>query len=146
MIDGNGDGAAVRDLGAYERAAPAPPVTPTPTPTPTTTPAPNPGGGGVAPAPSPAPLTDTTAPDTRRLSGPGKRLRQRIATFRFTATEPGVRFEYRLDAAKRFKPAKNPLTLRGLAAGKHVLRVRAIDAAGNRDATPLVLRFTVPRR
>lgn len=147
VLDGNGDGVAVRDLGAYERAAP----TPAPTPSPTPSPAPGQGTGGgasptPAPTPTPAPLADTTAPETRRVSGPGKRLRQRTATFRFGASEAGVRYECRLDAAKRFKACKNPLTLRALAAGKHVLRVRAVDAAGNRDATPLVLRFAVPRR
>lgn len=144
VVDGDGDGTAVRDLGAYERAAPTPAATPAPSPAPT--PGTPPGGSVSTPTPSPAPTLDRTAPETRRVSGPGKRLAQRIATFRFGANEPGVRFQCRLDRAKRYRACASPLTLRRLTAGKHVLRVRAIDRAGNRDATPLVLRFTVPRR
>lgn len=112
------------------------------------------GGGGTTTTPAPPPGTtrtttppvaDRTAPDTRITAGPGARLRERRATFRFTSTEPGTRFECSLDRA-RFRPCRATTTLRRLTRGKHLLRVRAVDAAGNRDRTPARARFSVPKR
>lgn len=145
VVDGDDDGVAVRDIGAYERPlrpqptpTPGPAPTPAvPTPTPVATPAPT-----VTPTP---PTKDTKAPQTFRRSGPGKRLAQRVATYRFRSDETGVRYQCRLDRAKTFRACKNPLTLRKLKRGAHVLRVRAVDRAGNVDRSPLVLRFAVPR-
>lgn len=150
VLDGNGDGTAIRDIGAYERPAPPPAPAPQPSPTPTPTPAPGTGTPGTGTVPGPGGGTtavpaDTTAPETIRRGGPGSRLRRGIATFRFGASERGVRFQCRLDGG-RARTCTSPLTLRRLRAGRHVLRVRAIDAAGNADRTPLVLRFAVPRR
>lgn len=55
--------------------------------------------------------------------------------FRFKSNEKGATFQCRLDRRK-FKPCRSPRTYKNLADGKHRFRVRAIDAAGNRDATP----------
>ena len=88
---------------------------------------------------------DTKPPNTRITKGPGKRLRARIASFTFTSTEPGSRFQCKLDKGK-YRTCKSKRTYRSLKVGKHVLRVRAIDRAGNVDKTPAVKRFTVPRR
>ncbi|MBJ7331765.1 MAG: hypothetical protein JHC95_17860, partial [Solirubrobacteraceae bacterium] len=101
--------------------------------------------GPPAPTPPSAPARDRAAPDTRIVSGPGSRLRQRRAAFRFSATEKGSRFECALDG-ERFARCRAATTLRELKRGRHVLRVRAVDAAGNHDRTPAVAKFTVPRR
>lgn len=111
---------------------------PTPPPPPA---APAPPGG----TPGRTPSSDRTAPGTRIASGPGTRLRERRATFRFTATEAGARFECALDDDP-FAACSATTTLRHLNRGAHVLRVRAVDAAGNRDRTPARVRFVVPKR
>jgi hypothetical protein len=120
--DGNADGIARRDQGAYELQPPAPPPPP-PTPTP----------------------ADTTAPETTISAGPGKRLDHGKARFRFESSEAGSSFECALDR-KAFKPCGSPRTFKRLKHGRHRFRVRAIDAAGNVDASPARKRFSVPRR
>jgi hypothetical protein len=69
VLDGNGDGSAVRDMGAYEHAAVPVPV-----------------------------VVDRTAPNTTITSKPAKRVKTRRVTFRFASTEAGSRFSCKLDA------------------------------------------------
>ena len=110
-VDGDGDGSAVRDQGAYEYLPP-----------------------------------DTLAPETVIAFGPGKKrlLRKRRANFGFGA-EAGSTFECRVDS-KPFAPCVSPLKLKRLKRGKRTFQVRAIDAAGNVDATPAEKRFKVPKK
>lgn len=89
---------------------------------------------------------DTRRPRTFFRKRPRKLLRTRHrrakAVFRFGSNEPGVSFFCKVDSgllhpckrrfARRFKP------------GRHVLRVRALDAAGNVGRTA-VFRFRVKR-
>lgn len=117
--DGNGDGIARRDQGAFEYQAP-PRV-----------------------APGPVPGADTTAPATTIKSGPGKGLAAGRAKFVFKSSEAGSSFQCKLDA-KRVTRCKSPRAYRGLQPGRHIFRVWAIDAAGNKDATPAKRRFRVP--
>ena len=139
ILDGNGDGTAVRDIGAYERPTVVPNPNPTPTPTPSEpspspTPSPSPSPSPTpTPTPTPTPARDRKAPQTRIKRGPGKRLAQRVATFTFGASERGVRYQCRLDGARSYRPCKVKATFKKLKRGKHVLRVRAIDGAGNVD-------------
>jgi uncharacterized delta-60 repeat protein len=58
-------------------------------------------------------------------------------------SEP-FRFECALDG-RAFRRCRSPRTYGGLATGKHVVRVRAIDAAGNVDPTPAHRAFRIKR-
>ncbi len=102
------------------------------------------GGEDVPPATDKIPAADTLPPDTKifkRLLG----VLPPIWGFRFHSTEPGSTFRCKLDkrpvtacaASKRFG---------SFSTGRHILRVSAVDAAGNVDPTPAVARFKVPRR
>ena len=126
VVDGDGNGTAVRDMGAYELPAPVA----TPAPSPTTPPT-------MTPAPAQA---DTVAPGTTFTKKPGKRVTKRKVRFGFTSDEVGVTFSCKLDKGA-WKPCTSPKTLR-VKVGKHRFLVRATDAAGNTDATPAAFRFT----
>jgi hypothetical protein len=86
---------------------------------------------------------DCTAPGTT-LSSKIKRKKRR-ATFTFGSTEAGSHFQCKLDR-KPFAPCSSPKTYRKLKRRKHTFQVRAIDAAGNVDATPAVKKFKIPQR
>lgn len=100
-------------------------------------PQPGPSAGTATPSDTPA-LSDTTAPETAlgQIKGSvqvkSKKARARVKA-RFTS-EAGARFECKLDA-RPYAPCISPKTLK-LKVGKHVFRVRAVDAAGNVDGTP----------
>jgi hypothetical protein len=82
---------------------------------------------------------DTVAPETTFTRTPGKTVFTTRVKFRFISNEAGVTFECKKDA-KAYKPCTSPLRWK-VKLGKHVLRVRAIDAAGNVDPTPARYRF-----
>ncbi len=87
---------------------------------------------------TPAELTftvDTARPNTSLKSGPKGTKTARTARFTFAATEAGSRFQCKLDK-KPWASCKSPKTYKKLKAGKHTFQVRAIDKAGNVDATP----------
>ncbi len=88
---------------------------------------------------------DTTAPDTRIVSGPTGPTSSTSATFEFdeVTPTPGVTFECKLDTEADFTPCTSPRTYTGLAQGEHTLLVRAVDAAGNADASPASRTWTV---
>ena len=65
-----------------------------------------------------------------------------MAKFKFTSTEAGSTFQCKLDR-KPFKSCRSPKKYSGLKPGKHVFKVRAIDAAGNTDSSPAVKKFKV---
>jgi Ca2+-binding RTX toxin-like protein len=111
---------------------PAPPATVTP-------PAP-------VPVPVPKPRRDTVAPRTAIARRPAKLVRSRrprvAVTFRFSASERST-FRCKLDRGP-YKACRSPRHFK-VAAGAHVFRVFAIDAAGNRDRTPATFAFRVKR-
>jgi hypothetical protein len=104
-------------------------------------------GIGISPTVSNAPFTtgqvytiDRTAPVTSIVSTPPA-LSTSTATFTFSSNESGT-FEVNLDGGG-YTAATSPNTFTGLADGSHTFLVRAIDAAGNIDATPESYSWTV---
>jgi hypothetical protein len=88
------------------------------------------------------PAKDTKAPETTIVKKPKKSSAKRKVKFKFTSSEPGSTFECKLDKAKKFSRCKSPLKKK-LKPGKHKFSVRAIDKAGNSDATPAVWKFKI---
>ena len=98
---------------------------------------------------SPASFTwsvDTIAPSTQIDSHPTALTNSAAATFTFSGSDPGgsgvASFECKLDAGA-FAPCSSPKELSGLGDGSHTFEVRAIDNAGNTDATPASFTWTV---
>jgi Ca2+-binding RTX toxin-like protein len=102
-----------------------------------------------APKKSPPPKpVDRTAPRTKLLRPPAKLIRvapghAATVVFRFAASERST-FECKLDA-RPYRRCRSPLRAR-LKLGAHVLRVFAVDAAGNRDRSPALARVRVVAR
>ena len=93
-------------------------------------------------APPDPPAGDTDPPETRIDKGPKKKSAKRKAKFHFSADEPDVTFECRLDK-QAARPCSSPFKVKKLKRGKHKLAVTATDAAGNADPTPAVHKFKV---
>jgi CSLREA domain-containing protein len=85
---------------------------------------------------------DRRPPRTRVLRQPRRVPEGGIARFTFTSNEAGSRFQCSLNGGK-YRACKSPKKYRDLRPGKHIFRVRAIDAAGNVDRTPVKRRFEV---
>ena len=121
-VDGNGDGTARRDQGAFEYQPPSsqPPIV------------------------DPRPRSQPSAPQTRILKGPGGKLAQGKAKFSFRSSQGGSRFECKLDRRKAAK-CKSPKRYAKLKSGAHVFKVWAINPAGTKDSTSAKRRFRVPR-
>jgi hypothetical protein len=85
---------------------------------------------------------DLTPPQTILVGGPSGLTGLRTARFAFVSTEAGSSFQCRLDGGA-FKPCASPKLYAGLKDGSHTFRVRAIDAAGNVDATPAVRAWRI---
>ena len=97
------------------------------------------------PPPPPPPPKDRTPPRTKLLRHPPKLLRvapghRKLVAFRFAASEKSS-FKCKLDR-KPYATCRSPRKLR-VRVGRHVFRLFAIDAAGNRDRTPAVFEFRV---
>jgi Tol biopolymer transport system component len=140
--DENGDTSGCSNTIAYQQKA----VTPPPPPPGGGGPGPGGGGGGAVAVPkgsSPSAPTPThdgipyVTPVTRITFGPAFKTRTRRPVFRFTdaSGQPGSRFICRLDR-RRWKPCGSPIRLKGVRLGKHVFRVKAVNAAGVWEAAP----------
>jgi len=128
----------VREGGAneFETEIEQPVPAPVTAPSPTTSP---------PPVTKPKPKPDRTAPRTKLLCRPAKLVRVRphraaAVVFRFAANERS-RFECKLDR-RPYRRCHSPMRTR-LRPGRHVFRVFAIDAAGNRDKTPSLVKLRV---
>ncbi len=123
-VDGDGNGSAIRDQGAFEYQPPKP-----------ATPAPQAGPESS--------VADLEPPQTTIAKGPGKALAKGTAKFNFRSSEAGSTFVCKLDKRK-VRGCKSPKTYSALKPGKHKFKVWAIDAADNKDPTPAKRKFTVP--
>ncbi|HEU5141902.1 MAG TPA: calcium-binding protein [Solirubrobacterales bacterium] len=153
----NGPDSALGNCETIEERDPnsfRPPDTPV-DPNPEPEPEPPTGDGPTPPPPPPdqsrpprPPRADTIPPATQFLRRPARVLfasgsRRRVA-FAFAASESGARFHCKLDR-RPFRLCRSPRAY-FVRTGRHVFRVFAIDAAGNRDRSPAVVRFKVRRR
>lgn len=108
-------------------------------------------GSGGAQSDCSDPVTyveDSTAPHTRITLGPASKTRNRSPVFRFTditGDVPGTAFYCKVDK-RRWTACRTPLHLRKLKLSSHLLRVKAIDPAGNAEVTGAKRRFRVVPR
>jgi hypothetical protein len=93
--------------------------------------------------PASRPFTvDTGPPATTITDGPSGATTDRTPTFSFTADEPAVTFECRVDGGA-WAACTSPHTTAGLADGDHLFEARATDTVGNVEATPARRSFSV---
>jgi hypothetical protein len=101
---------------------------------------PFPGSGSLGAAyafhtPAPAPTTSLTAAEADPTADP-------TGDFQFASDDAAATFDCSLDGGA-FTPCASPYATPALADGPHSLQVRAVDAAGNPDATPATHSWTV---
>jgi hypothetical protein len=88
---------------------------------------------------------DTVAPDTAFNAGPGEGALQTVTaeTFKLDSNEPtGATYQCSLDDAP-FTACSSTVTVDGLAPGRHSFQARAIDRAGNVDASAVRRTWTI---
>ncbi len=99
---------------------------------------PAPSGGGPAPSVQLTPSGDPyVTPVTRITFGPAFKTRARHPVFRFAdaSGQPGTRFICRLDRRK-WGWCSAPVRLKHLRPGRHLFRVKAVNAIGAWEARP----------
>ncbi|EKE25737.1 MAG: FHA protein, partial [uncultured bacterium] len=77
---------------------------------------------------------DITAPDTTISANPNDPSSSSLASFSFTS-DAGTTFECKIDSTN-YSACASPKSYTGLGQGNHLFTVRAIDSAGNVDASP----------
>ncbi len=89
---------------------------------------------------------DSITPRTRITLGPGVKTLRHTVVFRFADITggPETHFLCKVDR-KPWKECNAPLKLKHLGHRKHVLKVKAYDAAGNREKRPVQRSFKVVR-
>src|SRR6266566_4586537 len=94
---------------------------------------------------SAAPARDKTPPSAPRVQGP-RRTSNHAPRFRFRSSDPdnpAGKLLYRCSFDSRHLHACAPRYSQRLKTGKHLLRARALDSAGNRSRlTTVVIRIT----
>ena len=83
-----------------------------------------------------------TGPETKVTSGPEEVSTSSDATFTFESTDPSATFGCSLDDGE-FTDCASPKTYSNLSEGSHTFRVRAVDASGNPDPTPVTRTWRV---
>jgi large repetitive protein len=99
------------------------------------------GGGGDAPAPV---AGDTIAPDTELIASPTPRTNVTVLSFSVTSNEAGVVFDARADGSL-FTQVPATFSLSALGDGPHRIEIRARDAAGNVDVSPVIVDVVIDR-
>ncbi|MGC1852399.1 MAG: hypothetical protein WA687_08175, partial [Solirubrobacterales bacterium] len=94
-------------------------------------------------------VEDSNAPETQIDTKPAAIANSTTANFTFSGSDPGgsgvVGFQCRRDSSEPddWQPCVSPLKYMSLAEGAHTFEVKAIDQAGNVDATPANFNWTV---
>jgi hypothetical protein len=83
----------------------------------------------------------TGPPNTTIKNKPRAKSASPLATFSFTADQPGSSFQCKLDKGK-FKPCHSPFK-RKVKPGRHSFQVRGVSSAGVTDPTPASYRWRV---
>ena len=100
------------------------------------------GAGNADPTPARREWqVDRKAPATKLTDAPNT-YSQDDARFEFTASKKHSSFECKLDEGD-YETCSSPKTYAGLDDGGHRFRVRAVDQAGNPDASPASRKWTV---
>jgi hypothetical protein len=81
-------------------------------------------------------------PETTIVSGPPAVSSAAVATFAFTASDPGATFRCSLDDSA-FATCTSPFTTPALTDGSHTFSVQSVNIAGVPDPTPATADFTV---
>jgi CSLREA domain-containing protein len=89
----------------------------------------------------PAGPGDSRPNQTKIFAGPKAQAHATTVTFRFSSSRLHSSFECKLDS-KPFEVCKSPKTYRRVPTGRHVFKVRAVDA-GMADPTPAGKRFRI---
>ena len=105
------------------------------------------GTAAVTGTPLPSPGPGFVVPHTRITFAPAAKTRSRNPIFRFTdATgQSGTTFKCKVDR-KGWKGCRSPLRLKRLSRGRHVLEIRATNAAGESEPKPVKRSFRVVPR
>lgn len=99
--------------------------------------------GNVSPCSSTiAYVADSDPPDTSILSGPETAIDESAPLFVFSSDDADASFECQIDGGG-FAPCPARFDTPALPDGLHVLRVRAVDRAGNADPTPVTRNLTI---
>jgi len=85
---------------------------------------------------------DVTPPNTTITAAPAATTNKKNVQFKFTSTEAGGSFQCSLDGGASVG-CDSPTSYNGLTTGNHSFQVRAIDAAGNVDASPASFSWTI---
>jgi hypothetical protein len=103
----------------------------------------SPPGGSSPPPASPTPTTPASSPPSTVIdSGPSGLIGVSSVTFTFHGSDTNDTFQCSLDGAP-WASCTSPQQYSSLAEGAHTFQVRAINAAGEMDATPASASFTV---
>ena len=86
-------------------------------------------------------------PRTRITFAPASKTRSRNPVFRFTDStgQTGTTFQCKVDR-KQWRGCSSPLRLKRLGRGKHVLEIKATNAAGDVEPQPVKRAFKVVPR
>lgn len=90
------------------------------------------------------PLPPDTPPETTITKRPPNKSKKRKFKFKFVASTPVATFQCKLDR-QPFRSCSSPHKLRRLQRGRHVFKVRAVDATGNADPSPARDKFKIKR-
>ena len=89
-------------------------------------------------------VVDTAPPDTAFISTPANPSNERRGSFSFSSANGGDLFECSTDSAE-FVPCTSPygFDFSALSDGDHSFEARAVDLAGNRDASPAQYSWSI---